>query len=163
VDRCDECGFVYDLADAPGASRAITDGVSEIVAALQQASDVRDRPQADTWSPLEYACHMRDVLLVQRERVLGARRMDTPSFDPMGRDERVEHDGYSAQDPAAVLRQLSDAALLFTNVLDRFDDAAWDRTLMYNYPARMERPLRWVAVHTVHEVRHHLGDVQRQL
>ncbi len=37
----------------------------------------------------------------------------------MGRDERVDHDGYADQDPAAVARQLVDAADLFANVLDR--------------------------------------------
>ncbi len=34
---------------------------------------------------------------------------------------------------------------------------------MYNYPERMERSLRWVAVHTMHEVRHHTLDVRNQL
>ncbi len=38
-----------------------------------------------------------DVLLVERERVLAPRRPDLPSLDPMGRDERVQHDGYGEQ------------------------------------------------------------------
>jgi hypothetical protein len=79
----------------------------------------------------------------------------------MGRDERVEHDGYSEQDPRAVARQLTDAAQLFANVLSRLDPTDWERTLMYNYPTTFERTLRWVAVHTVHEVRHHSLDVRR--
>ena len=54
---------------------------------------------------LEYGCHLKDVLLVQRERVLTARRVDRPSFHPIGRDERAEHDGYADQDPADVARQ----------------------------------------------------------
>jgi hypothetical protein len=39
----------------------------------------------------------------------------------------------------------------------------WERTVAYNYPAPAARSLRWVAVHTVHEMRHHLLDVRRQL
>lgn len=39
----------------------------------------------------------------------------------------------------------------------------WERVLLYNYPALTERSLRWVAVHSLHEVRHHLLDVRRQL
>jgi hypothetical protein len=105
---------------------------------------------------------MRDVLLVQRERVLAARRTDTPSFAPMGRDERVDHDGYAEQSPADVARQARDAAALFANVLARLGDD-WERTVVYNYPAPFERSLRWVAVHTVHEMHHHLLDVRRQL
>ena len=42
-------------------------------------------------------------------------------------------------------------------------DMLLERTVMYNYPATLERSLRWVAVHTVHEVHHHLLDVRRQL
>ena len=34
---------------------------------------------------------------------------------------------------------------------------------MYNYPTTAERPLQWVAVHTEHEIKHHLLDVNRQL
>jgi hypothetical protein len=80
----------------------------------------------------------------------------------MGRDERVVHDGYAEQDPAAVARQARDAAALFANVLTRLGPD-WERTVAYNYPVRTERSLRWVAVHTVHEMRHHLLDVRRQL
>nr|WP_245721265.1 DinB family protein [Nocardia pseudovaccinii] len=124
---------------------------------------LRQRTAPDVWSPLEYACHVRDVLLAQRERVLLARRVDTPALEPMGRDERVEHDGYNEQHPADVARQLDDAALLFANVLDRLTRADWDRTIIYNFPQRQERPLRWLALHTLHELRHHLLDIRRQL
>jgi hypothetical protein len=89
--------------------------------------------------------------------------MDRPSFNPMGRDERVDLDGYCEQRISDVTRQLGDAALLFANVLSRLDAQEWDRTVIYNYPEPSERSLRWLAVHTVHEVRHHLLDVQRQL
>lgn len=56
----------------------------------------------------------------------------------------------------------TEAADLFTNVLARLDDADWERTVTYTYPNRAERSLRWVATHTLHEVRHHLLDVRRQ-
>lgn len=99
---------------------------------------------------------------MQRERVLAARRTPSPAFGPMGRDERVEHDGYRSQAPAAVARQLVNAVALPGSVLDRLPAAEWDRSAIYNFPERAERSLRWVAVHTVHEVRHHLVDVRAQ-
>ena len=164
MDRCEECGFEYDLDGASTAGAAVIDGAAELAGVLGDGGiDLRARPQPKSWSPLEYACHVRDVLLVQRERALMARRVECPSFAPMGRDERVEHDGYADQDPADVARQLTDAAGLFANVLDRLGPADWDRTVMYNYPEPTERSLRWMAVHTVHEVRHHLADVRRQV
>jgi hypothetical protein len=161
--RCDECGLEYDLDEASRAAESITDGVAELCALLGGDDDLRTRREPETWSPLEYGCHMRDVLLVQRERVLAARRVNTPSFEPMGRDERVDHDGYSEQHPDDVRRQLTDAAAMFINDLRRIPADEWDRTVVYNYPAVKERSVRWVAIHTVHEVRHHVLDVRRQL
>jgi DinB superfamily len=164
MDSCQECGFEYDLSQAPSAGPAIIDGVAEFGVLLGSGpTDLRARREPLTWSPLEYGCHVRDVLLVQRERVLAARRLHHPSFEPMGRDERVEHDGYAEQDPARVVRQLSEAAYLFANDLSRLAPEDWGRSVMYNYPERLDRSLRWVAMHTLHEVRHHLLDVRRQL
>lgn len=165
MDRCGRCGFEYDLELANLAGPAVIYGSEAIAAHLQNAdlTVLRTRPQRDVWCPLEYGCHVRDVLLIQRERVLAARRMDRPSFDPMGRDERVEHDGYLTQDPMAVARQLNDAAAMFANVLNRLEPEDWDRTVLYNYPGQLERTLRWVAVHTDHEVKHHLKDIEGQV
>lgn len=124
---------------------------------------MRRRAQPVIWSPLEYACHLRDVLLVQRERVLAARRANGADCVSMGREERAEHDGYNEQDPLEVARQLSDAATLFSNVLARLAGDDWERTVVYHYPETSERSLRWVAVHTAHELQHHLLDIRRQL
>lgn len=163
MDRCEECGFVYDLAEATASGAAIVGLVAEIASLIGSGrADLATRSESEIWSPLEYGCHVRDVLLVQRERMLLGLRADVPSFDPMGRDERVAHDGYASQGPADVARQLVDAGRLFANVLDRLGPDDWDRTVMYNHPQRFERSLRWVAVHTVHEARHHLLDIRRQ-
>ena len=164
MDPCARCGFDYQLAAAEDASTAISAGADQLADLLTRTDiDLRTRRAPDLWSPLEYGCHVRDVLLVQRERVLAARRTDRPTFEPMGRDERVEHDGYAGQDPAAVARQLRDAAAMFANDLARLQPDEWERALMYSYPVEMERSLRWVAEHTEHEVKHHLLDVREQL
>lgn len=164
MDTCAECGFEYHLDEAELAGVAIVAGISELAELITDpASNVRSRSEPHTWSPLEYACHVRDVLIVQRERVLLARRRERPSFEPMGRDERVDHDGYSEQEPADVARQLTDTSRLFANVLSRLGPGDWDLTGVYSFPTPAMRSLRWVAVHTLHEVNHHLGDVRRQL
>jgi len=143
----------------------MTDVVADLAAVLRGTAPevLRARREAGLWSPLEYACHVRDVLLVQRERVLAGRRVDGYVCEPMGRDERVEHDGYAEQEAGDVARQLSDAALMFANVLDRLAPGDWERTVQYSYPEPTWRSLRWVARHTAHEVRHHLLDIRRQL
>jgi len=162
LDRCLECGFEYDLDTFRSAGSSIEEGAHQIARLLADPhADLVPRRTAGRWSPLEYGCHVRDVLLVQRERVLLARRQVRPDLAPMGRDDRVEHDGYSEQVPIEVGRQLQDAARLFANVLSRLGNRDWDRTVMYNYPEPAERSLRWVAVHTLHEVRHHLRDMEQ--
>ena len=164
MDTCARCGFDYQLDAAEVANTAIRAGADQLANLLTRTDvDLRTRRAPDRWSPLEYGCHVRDVLLVQRERVLAARRTERPSFEPMGRDERVELDGYAGQDPTAVARQLRDAAAMFANDLARLRPDEWERTLMYNFPVEMERSLRWVAEHTEHEVQHHLLDVREQL
>lgn len=165
MDRCEECGYVYDLDAAVRSSYDIGVGVAELVELMttteRQNLALQTRP--DLWSPLEYACHVRDVLLTQRERMLLARRVDVPEAVPMGRDERVLHDGYAEQDPAEVAEELTVAARLLVNTLDRLDLSDWERRILYSWPEPRERTLRWVAAHTLHEVRHHLLDVRRQM
>ena len=164
MEQCSECGFEYDLSLAATAAESISADLAELDPLLRRSdADLRTRREPDTWSPLEYGCHLRDVLLASAKRVLAARRSDRPTFEPMGRDERVDHDGYAEQDPVDVARQLDDAQRLFANVLSRLSPEDWDRSVIYNYPARAERSLRWVAVHTLHEVGHHGLDIRRQL
>lgn len=163
-DHCAECAFTYNLTEAETAADAIREGVGEVVAILGSRDiELRLRSRPGVWSALEYGCHLRDVLLVQRERVLAARRVDQPHCAPMGREERVEHDGYAEQEPDDVARQLEDAAKLFGNVLARLAAEDWDRAVVYNYPESQERSLRWLAVHTAHEVQHHLLDIRHQV
>ena len=161
---CGDCDFTYDLTQASSAGAGVVELAEEIASILGRRDvALRRRPDLEVWSPLEYGCHVRDVLLAQRERALAARRSSGAACAPMGREERVDHDGYNEQDPVAVARQLKDAAMLFANVLARLDDGDWDRTVVYNYPEAQERSLRWVAIHTVHDLRHHLADIRRQL
>jgi hypothetical protein len=165
VITCAECGFVHDLTPDPALPAAVGEYAAAYARLLsaEAPTALRRRSAPHVWSPLEYACHVRDVLLVQRERVLAALRRNTPVAEPMGREERVEHDGYARQLPQDVARQLRDAALMFAGVLHRLSPADWDRRLVYTYPEPEERSLRWVAAYTVHELRHHLWDMRRQL
>jgi DinB superfamily len=164
MERCGECGFEYDLS-LTNVDEPLRAGAAEVAGLLRESNvDLRTRRTPTVWSPLEYGCHLRDTFLVQRERVLAARRSAEPVVCAlMGRDERVEHDGYADQDPDAVARQLVDAAGMFAGVLDRLAAADWDRVLIYPYPEPTERSLRWVAANTVHEVVHHTLDIRRQL
>jgi hypothetical protein len=163
LDRCEICGFVYDVGISADVAPQIVSNAALISAIVGAENPTATRrPDADTWSILEYGCHVRDVLLVQRERVLLALRADEPHVVAMGRDERVEADGYNDQRPTDVARQIGDAALMFGGVVSRLNEQSWQRTMIYVYPNPASRSLSWVAIHTLHELIHHLGDIQRQ-
>lgn len=120
---------------------------------------LRARPTPEQWSPLEYACHARDIALMQRDRLYVALVEDEPSFKPMYREQRVVFDRYNAQAPAAVAEQVKMAADLLANALAGLDDAQWSRLLVYGFPYPARRDVEWMAHHTLHELIHHLGDI----
>lgn len=143
---------------------ALRSNAQELVDTLSTGGgDVRSRPEPDVWSPLEYACHVRDVLLIQLGRVARGLAEDTPSFEPMGRDERPARLHYKEQNPVVVREQVLDAAAALADVFDGLSEDQLARTVTYNWPVEMIRPLRWVGRHTVHELIHHRADIERGL
>ncbi len=166
MERCEECGFVYaELGSSAvsGALRSYPELYGEVVGRAVERGAVRVRPRPETWSVLEYACHVRDVLHVQRERLQLALERDRPTFSPMGRDERAVEERYNEQDPRVVLDELGAAAGRLSAAFDALDADGWQRTGIYNWPEPAERTMLWLGRHTVHEVIHHLGDIQRGL
>jgi hypothetical protein len=163
--RCDECAFVYDeLAVADVAATLGSVGPRyEVRIAGASDIDVRKRPRADVWSVLEYACHVRDVLRIQRDRVALALIEERPDFTPMGREERVVNDRYNEQDPALVSAQISEAANKLASQVEVLTPSQWERSGIHHWPATSEQTIAWLARHTVHECEHHLRDIDAVL
>lgn len=162
---CEECGFSYEgvAVDEIGARlRALGPAFYEALAGASPVAAAR-RPAPHVWSAAEYACHMRDVLLVQRDRAVRALVEDCPDLVPMHRDERVDLCHYAAEPLPAVLSQLAMAAGLCAAVLDGLAPEAWARPVLYHFPEPTERDLAWVGRHTIHEGQHHLMDIGRGL
>jgi len=126
---------------------------------LSESPEVlRRRPRHDVWSGLEYACHVRDVTLVQRDRLYLALVEDKPSFPRMYRDERVELARYNGQDPLTVADHVAMAAELAASAFGDLEEHHWTRRLIYNWPTPQGKDVAWLAAHTVHEAQHHRGD-----
>jgi S-DNA-T family DNA segregation ATPase FtsK/SpoIIIE len=162
--RCEQCGYDYaslDRAELPGALWSGAAAVAERLGALDDEA-VRRRPEPEVWSPLEYACHVRLVMQVQRARVALALREDQPYFTPMGRDARAVEDRYNEQDPAEVAAGLHDDADELARAFEALDEREWGRTGIYTFPVEEVRSLDWVARHTVHELVHHRGDMMQR-
>ena len=124
---------------------------------------IRTRPGPRIWSALEYACHLRDVFLIQRERVYLALVEDCPSFAPMHREERAILARYAAEEPDDVGPELKMAAELLAWAFEGLDQAQWQRRCIYNFPEARERTVLWLGRHAVHEGEHHLRDVDAAL
>jgi S-DNA-T family DNA segregation ATPase FtsK/SpoIIIE len=164
VIDCDECGLVYATispVEIPGALRAFGPGYGSRLG--EEPARLRSRPSPAVWSVLEYACHVRDVLEVQRERLALALVEDRPTFVPMGRDARVVDGRYNEQDPSAVAHQLAVNAEAIAAAFAALGPAEWERTGIYNWPTSAERSMLWLGQHTIHEGRHHLRDIDAQL
>jgi hypothetical protein len=161
VDRCAECLFVYSALDVGDVPPRLRDVAGRYPAGLREVLDVRRRPAPQVWSPLEYACHVRDVLRVQGERLTLALRVSEPEFAPMGRDELVVTERYNAQDPEVVLADLATAADAFAARFAALGEVELARTGVYPWPRREVRTLLWLGRHTVHEAEHHLLDIRR--
>lgn len=167
---CGECGFDYDgLADAEvaGVVRALgtryraplTRGLSG--EALDEL--LRAHPVEGTWSVLEYACHVRDVLAAQRHRLERTLHEELPVCESMRGEERVVRERYNGQDPVAVADAVAANAEAFAVAVDALAGEQWTRRCIYPYPEPTERDVRWLTRQTAHEQRHHLLDVGRGL
>jgi DNA segregation ATPase FtsK/SpoIIIE, S-DNA-T family len=166
MTSCAKCHFVYEdlaAAEAPGALRHFAREIRERLGTLLDepggVERLRTRPEAETWSALEYAGHVRDVLLTQHGRLYQALVEDVPAFSPMHRDERVLLGGYNTEDPATTATEVTIAADLFARLLARLSAAEWSRRCIYNFPEPTEVDVTWLARHSVHEVVHHLLDI----
>jgi SAM-dependent methyltransferase len=123
---CPECGF-----DAPGLARervpdAIRDNATlwEVVLGTDDAAV---RPAPHLWSPLEYACHVRDVNRVFDERVRLMLDQDGPTFENWDQDRTAVDQDYGSQDPGKVAEEVGEAAEAVAVTYESVPADAWQR------------------------------------
>lgn len=166
MDICRECGFSYDqlpTMQIGPAIREILAGYPKTLLRPEVPDMAAVRPSPGVWSALEYCCHVRDVLLVQRERVLLALVEVVPSFARMYRDERVEFAGYRQESLDPAVEGLVMAGDLLARVFEARTSEELSRRCVYNYPTAAERNIAWLGRHSVHEGCHHLLDIRTVL
>jgi hypothetical protein len=154
---CPECGFDASrivASDVPALLRA---NIAAWPAVLAR-ENVRMRPDDSTWSPLEYAAHVRDTIRITHERMLLALSDDDPLFANWDQDEAAVLERYNEQDPAVVSTELAEAAAAFAHVLEAVPDDAWGR------PARRSDGSKFTVEtlvrYFIHDPIHHLWDVR---
>jgi hypothetical protein len=162
METCEDCGFEWEVVERGEIGPRALQGARAIGAALarQPAVAVR-RPASDRWSSLEYAAHVRDVLLTIRDRLVIGLVEDDPGFKPMYRDERIDLGLYRGDTPADVIPELESAATMFVRLFDAIEPDQLQRSVLYGYPDPMRRTLLWMGQQAVHEVEHHGTDVMQ--
>ena len=162
VNQCAECGFDYGALEQSRLAGEITQQAALLASITTRSSTrtLRTRSRPDVWSPLEYACHVRDVLEVQRLRVREATTTQRPVFSSMRREELLAERRYNESDPAAVAQDVVTGATVLADLLDSLTPPEWAAEGIYNFPTTQARSVEWIARHTVHEVVHHLRDLE---
>ena len=155
-ERCPECG--EDVAtipreDVPGLIRSTADAWAGVLS----CDDVAERPSPDVWSPLEYACHVRDVFVVFDQRLALMLAEDDPLFASWDQDATALESRYELQVPAKVAVELRAAA---ETLAARFEGASADGWLRSG--RRSDGAVFTVGTfsqYLLHDDLHHLNDV----
>jgi hypothetical protein len=155
---CPECGYdgsTVTIRDVP----ATIDANTAAWPAVLERDDVRDRPDDHTWSPLEYAAHVRDVHRRMTERLTLMLTEDAPTFPNWDQDATAVEDRYGEQDPATVGRELSDAAHRAARAFDDVREDQLGRTGLRSDGSAFT--VATLATYYAHDPVHHLWDVRR--
>ena len=157
---CPECGFDASVTPAPvaGLVRANA-GQWQTLAAEGRVQP--GRPDAATWSSLEYAAHVRDVYRRYHQRVLLMLDQDDPLFENWDQDATAIEDRYDEQDPKMVVADLREAADEIAAVFDRLSEREWDRPGRRSDGASFT--VATISRYMVHDPIHHLWDVSRSV
>ena len=154
LDRpCPECGLdtrTIVRADVPAILRRNAAAWPSVL-----GHEARVRPRPDTWSPLEYACHVRDVHRVYTERLRLMTTEDGPHYPDWDQDATAVEQRYGEQDPATVARELTEAADVLASAFEQGSD--WTRTGTRGDGAHFT--IETFARYLVHDPVHHLWDV----
>jgi hypothetical protein len=153
---CPECGFDASAIDARGVGDLVRENASAWQRVLARP-DVAVRSRPDRWSPLEYGCHVRDVLRLYLQRLELMLTEDGPRYPNWDQDATAVEDRYHEQRPATVAVELTQAAAA---VADRFDGVRgdeWSRTGHRSDGATFT--VDSFARYFIHDPIHHLWDV----
>ena len=162
LDRaCPECGFEAELfsrEDVAGLTRRNGSSWEQL---LSDGLITRIRPDQSTWSPLEYACHVRDVFSIFELRISLMLTTQDPLFANWDQDLSATTGRYDEQDPVTVIDALAVAAETLAHRLDGVQETEWQR------PGRRSNgssfTVETISRYMIHDPIHHIWDVTRVL
>lgn len=153
---CPECGF-----DPEGVTPSIVAGTVTAMLprwrAVLRRPDAAVRPNDHTWSPLEYACHVRDVFSLFDRRLNLMLTDDDARFDNWDQDQAALDGGYGHADPEEVSRDLTAAGEDMSASFAAVRQDQWERTGLRSNGSQFT--VLGFSRYFLHDVVHHLHDV----
>jgi hypothetical protein len=153
---CPECGYDAATVGRESIAERLLAATPRWQAALSRPG-VATRPQPQTWSVLEYACHTRDVHTIFGERARLIQGHDDPAFANWDQDVTALEKRYWEADPVQVSAELEaegrTAAVAFTGL----DAQRWSRTGRRSNGSVFT--METLGLYYLHDVEHHLHDV----
>ena len=155
IDRpCPECG--YGCGDPRAVAGQLRGTIDRWRAVLARTS-AADRPSPQVWSPLEYACHSRDVCRVFGVRANLMLTHTDPSFANWDQDATAVEERYFAQNPLDVADEYAMEAERTAEIFERVPAGSWERTGVRSNGSRFT--VATLATYFLHDIVHHLHDV----
>jgi hypothetical protein len=162
---CEACGFVdvaVSMADAVAALRGFGRRYRAPLTRFLPGEDgeavLRERPQPEVWSALEYAAHVGEVFRMYDEWVRRSLVEDDPVIDAPTPDEAVEAGRFNETDPVAVADAIAAHAETLAATFEAVPEEAWHRSHLRR---GQHRSVLFTARRAVHEGNHHLLDIGR--
>jgi hypothetical protein len=156
---CPDCGFDGTAVSGRDVAGLITNVARcwRRVLTDPDGPGVGVRPSPERWSPLEYGCHVRDVLRISDARLQLVLIQARPLFPNWDQDQTAIDADYPSQNAHTVASGLVASAARFTADLESLSFREWDRTGQRSDGAvfSVESLARYVA----HDPIHHLADV----
>jgi hypothetical protein len=125
--------------------------------AVLRRPDVAERPDEETWSALEYACHVRDVFSLFDRRLNLMLDSDDARFENWDQDQTAVDKDYANADPAVVSAELTAEGQQVAESFAGVRESEWGRRGLRSNGS--EFTVLTLAQYFLHDVVHHLHDV----
>jgi hypothetical protein len=155
---CPDCGYDGPSVDVLKTGDAIRALIDPFCAALAKPN-ASTRPDEQTWAPVEYACHVRDVFRLYEYRLGLMLNEDNPTYPNWDQDATAIEERYDLQDPSTVATELAEAGNSLANAFDLVTGDQWQRTGVRSDNKNFT--VATFATYMVHDPFHHLWDITR--
>ena len=156
---CPECGADVGKLSIDEVAELNRTCAADWAEVLRTRTDVRDRPQPDVWSPLEYGAHVRDVFGLFLARLQLMLSEDDPVFANWDPNVTQVAERYDLQDPHVVTDEVLKEGNAIADRFTELTEAKLQRTGRRSDGASFT--VATFARYEIHDPLHHLWDVRK--